>query len=78
MAVERVSLRAHRHESVLAPPLDQLRQPGAKFGRRRHLLVIHSPLRIHLRPLGTSAERLAEKDIVDACPASDAAQERSC
>ena len=54
--------------------LDQLRQPGAKFGRRRHLLVIRSPLRIHLRPFGASAELLAEKHIVDACPASDAAK----
>ena len=68
VAVERVGLRAHRRHSVPLRRFDQLRQPGAKFGRRRHLLVIRPALRIELRPLGASAERLAEKDIVDASP----------
>ena len=46
VAVERIGFGAHRRQSVLLRRLDQPRDAGAKFGLRRHLLVIRSALRV--------------------------------
>ena len=66
MAVERVCLGAHSRDLILRGAASiSCASPARKFGRRRHLLVIRSPLRIQLRLFGAAAQLLAEKHIVD-------------